>query len=71
MLTSDQFLAEIESFLAASGMSASAFGRAAVGDPNFVGDLRTKDRMPSLRLVEKVDAYIKANRQSEQAGAAS
>ena len=34
------FLAEIEAFLARERVSSSTFGRAAVGDPNFVRDLR-------------------------------
>lgn len=64
MLTAETFLAEIDAFLAESGMSATAFGKAAVGDPNFVKDLRD-GRSASLRLVEKVNAYI-----SEQHGEA-
>lgn len=38
-------------------MSPTAFGRAAVGDPNLVGDLRN-GRMPSLRLVARVSKFI-------------
>lgn len=57
MLTPEDFLAEIEAFLTRTGMSASAFGRAAVGDPNLVGDLRA-GRMPNLRLVGRVNSYI-------------
>ena len=68
MLTSEQFVAEIDAFLAHSGMSASAFGRAAVNDPNFVGDIRGGGRMPGLRLVEKVALFIKEHaEQSERA----
>lgn len=59
MLTSEAFLSEIEQFLSKSGMSPTAFGRAAVGDPNFVPDLRN-GRMPSLRLVERVSGFIEA-----------
>lgn len=71
MLTVDQFLAEIDAFLERTGTSASAFGRAAVGDPNFVGDLRKKEnrREPSLRLVRKVDSYIKANSPEQESAA--
>jgi len=59
--TADTFRAEIDAFLKRSGMSPSAFGKAAVSDPNFVRDLREKDRSPSLKLVDKVHAFIKAN----------
>lgn len=55
--STEAFLSEIEAFLAHSGISASAFGRAAVADPNFVGDLRT-GRAPSLRLVDRARDYI-------------
>lgn len=52
------FLKEIETFLARSGMKASAFGWEAVKDPNFVGDLRA-GRSPSLALVDRVHSFIK------------
>jgi hypothetical protein len=58
MLSPEAFLSEIEDFLSESGMSASAFGKVVVGDPNFVGDLR-KGRMPNLRLVGKVSNFIR------------
>jgi len=58
-VTADSFIAEIENFLRRSGMSATAFGKAAVGDPCFVSDLRT-GRMPGLRLVQKVQEFISA-----------
>lgn len=57
MLTAEQFLGSIEAFLVKNEMSASAFGRAAIGDPNFVGDLRA-GRMPNLRIVRRVDDFI-------------
>ena len=41
-------------------MSDTAFGRAAVGDPNFVADVRG-GRMPGLRLVGRVSNYIDNN----------
>lgn len=66
MLTSDSFLAQVEAFLKSGGVKRSVFGREAVGDPNFVADLRN-GRKPSLRLVEKVDAYIKARRAQKAA----
>jgi len=55
-------------------MSASAFGRAAVGDPNLVGDLRggegKEQRMPSLRLVERVHKFMANYRVPEKDAAA-
>ena len=33
-------LTKIDAFLARTGLSATAFGKAAVGDPNFVRELR-------------------------------
>jgi sulfate adenylyltransferase subunit 2 len=51
------FLAEIEAFLARERVRPSRFGRAAVGDPNFVRELR-EGRAPSLRLVDRTRAYM-------------
>jgi hypothetical protein len=62
MARSEQFLAEIEAFLRESGMTASFFGKGAVGDPNFVGDVR-RGRKVHLDLVDQVDAYIKSARE--------
>jgi hypothetical protein len=53
------FLSEIEAFLAHGAVAPSTFGRAALGDPNFVRDLR-QGRAPSLRLVDRVRAYMRA-----------
>lgn len=55
----ESFLDEIDAFLTRKGMSASAFGKAALNDPNFVGDLRA-GRMPNLGLVERVNTFIRA-----------
>jgi len=57
--TVQSLLDEIETFLSRTGTSASAFGMSALGDPRFIGDLRTKDRSPSLRTVEKVRAFMR------------
>lgn len=57
MSAADSFLKEIEDFLALSGESPTAFGKAVASDPSFVPDLR-KGRAPSLRLVDRVRAYI-------------
>lgn len=55
----ETFLAEIEAFLVRRNVSATAFGRAAVNDPNFVHDLRG-GRMPNLGLVGRVHDYIRS-----------
>jgi hypothetical protein len=60
MLTGKTFLSEVEAFLTRTGMKATAFGLDCVNDPNLVHDLRV-GRMPSLRLVEKVSAFIEAH----------
>lgn len=56
--TIETLLAEIDAFRARSGMTASAFGRSAVNDPNFIGDLN-KGRMPSLVLIDKVRDFMR------------
>lgn len=60
MLTLETFLGVIEGYVQRTGCTPTAFGKAAVNDPNFVGDLRG-GRMPSLRLVNKVDEFIRAH----------
>jgi sulfate adenylyltransferase subunit 2 len=51
------FLAEIEKYLATTRIEPSAFGKQALGDPNFVFDLR-KGRSPSTRTIDKVRAHM-------------
>lgn len=58
MFTSDDFRAEVDRFLTRTGMSASRFGREAVGDPNFVGDLRA-GRAPTLRMAQRVGEFMR------------
>lgn len=53
------FLAEIERHLTQKNIEASAFGKLALGDPNFVFDLR-KGRSPSTRTMDKVRAFMAA-----------
>lgn len=67
MTQAEAFLAEIDGFLSRTQMSATAFGRAAVNDPNFVGDLRN-GRKPNLGVVDRVHTFMRA--QSEQESAA-
>jgi hypothetical protein len=56
----ERFLSEIDAFLTRKGMTPSAFGKAALNDPNFVADLRA-GRMPNLGLVERVHTFIKSH----------
>jgi 2,4-dienoyl-CoA reductase-like NADH-dependent reductase (Old Yellow Enzyme family) len=66
---SEQFLAEVEAFLAASRMKATDFGREAVGDPSFVTRLR-QGRSPSLATADKVRACMRRlEARSAKAGA--
>jgi sulfate adenylyltransferase subunit 2 len=58
------FLSEIEAFLASAGLEPTALGKQALGDPNFVFDLR-KGRSPSTRTIDKVRGWIA--RQAEPA----
>jgi sulfate adenylyltransferase subunit 2 len=51
------FLSEIERYLASAGVDPSALGKQALGDPNFVFDLR-KGRSPSTRTIDKVRGWI-------------
>lgn len=60
MMSDDQFKAEVERFIKAAGISATKFGREAIGDPNLVRDLRA-GRSPSLKTVERVLDCIRRN----------
>lgn len=53
----ESFLVEIETFLKSAGLEPTALGKQALGDPNFVFDLR-KGRSPSTRTIEKVRGWI-------------
>lgn len=52
-----KLLDRIEHHLKESHMSATRFGRRAVGDPRFVLDLRA-GRRPRRRTIEKVERYL-------------
>ncbi len=62
------FLAEIERHLATKNIEASAFGKQALGDPNFVFDLK-KGRSPSTRTMDKVRAFMAAASQPKASAA--
>ena len=71
MTSAERLLADIETFLSETGTTASAFGRAAASDPNFVGDLRC-GRKPNLDLADRVWDFIETRRaELKQQGAAA
>jgi hypothetical protein len=53
----EKFLSKVEAFLKRTGMTPTALGVAALGDPNFVRDIRA-GRMPTYRVSDKVEAFI-------------
>lgn len=53
-----KLLDRIERHLKETHMSATRFGRRAVGDPRFVLDLRA-GRRPRRRTVERVEEYLR------------
>lgn len=56
---SEQFRAEIENFLSKTLTEPTVVGKQALGDPNFVFDLR-KGRNPSSRTIDKVRNWMAA-----------
>jgi len=59
-------LAMVETHLASSGMSKSAFGIAAVGDPCLVDDLRA-GREPRRRTVARIMEFMLTGEQYDAA----
>jgi predicted transcriptional regulator len=57
MTPSEKFLAQIEAFLARTGMPATTFGKAVLKDPSFVFDLR-RGRKPTLDICDKILKYM-------------
>ena len=60
----EELLAEIDAFLARHGMSGRDFGRQALGDHNFLRDLRGegpmgKPRSPSLATADRVRVFMR------------
>lgn len=51
------FIDQVEAFLERSAMTPTAFGKAALSDPNFVFDLRN-GRVPNLTVVDRVERFI-------------
>ena len=61
MTSSESFKSLVEDYLIKTGMTATAFGRTVLKDPNFVFQLRA-GRLPKLGIVDKVEKYISDNR---------
>lgn len=59
-------LEHIEDYLAASGMSASAFGKGAVGDPSLVRRLRGGSSI-SLKTIEKIEGFMRSHSSAQAA----
>ncbi len=55
-----QFSQAVEEAIKSKGMTPTQFGRAALKDPGFVFGLRN-GRSPTLRTVERVISFIKAD----------
>jgi 2,4-dienoyl-CoA reductase-like NADH-dependent reductase (Old Yellow Enzyme family) len=54
-------LRQIEKYLQAQGMTPTAFGRAAAGDPRLVFDLR-RGREPGPRMCARIEAFMGGRR---------
>lgn len=65
---SEQFCAEVESFLERASMDPTKLGKDALNDPNFVFDLR-EGRSPSARTIDKVRSFIARHAPSKGAAA--
>lgn len=64
-----QLVADIDAFVAASGMSPITFGRKALGDPHFVRDLKEGRRVwPETE--DKVRAFMRDYQPSAESHAA-
>ncbi len=55
--TADQFLSDINAFLDSTGLEPTSLGKQALGDPNFVFDLK-KGRSPSSKTMDKVRDWM-------------
>ena len=52
-----QFISRVSAFLGRSGVSPTAFGQMAVGDPNLMRQIG-RGRSPSLRTADRILAFI-------------
>lgn len=69
IMTDKHLIAEIDSFLAKTGMKPTAFGLATMGDGALVKQLK-KNRSLSLRNAEKVVHFMKSYRPADKQAAA-
>jgi hypothetical protein len=58
----DPFLPEVEKFLTETRLSASRFGKLAVGDPMFVRDMRLTGRKLRPETVDALKAFMARER---------
>ncbi len=56
----EDFIKEIDAFLAKTGMSEKQFGLSALNDHHFMRDIRKKDRHPNMRTVERVRKFMRS-----------
>ena len=54
-----EFPERVEAFIKMWGYTDSEFGRRALGDPNFILELRRSGRSPTLRTVQKIEEFMK------------
>ncbi len=52
-----QFISRVSAFIGRSGLSPTAFGKKAVGDPNLMRQIG-RGRSPSLRTADRILAFI-------------
>lgn len=57
-MTKQEFINQIETFIATVGKDPTWFGRMAVNDSHFVHDIK-QHRNPTLRLVEKCQVFMR------------
>ena len=57
-MTQSELLDQIERFLLRHQMAPTAFGLYVVNDPNIVRDLRSGDRSPSLKTVQRLVDFM-------------
>lgn len=64
----EELLKEIAAFIEAQGMTESDFGRRALGDPSFVGDVKNNGRCPSLKTAKRVRDFMAEHVSVAEAG---
>lgn len=64
----EELLKDIAAFIEAQGMTESDFGRRALGDPSFVGDVKNNGRCPSLKTAKRVRDFMAEHVSAAEAG---